>query len=240
VGRQLQAHLGPTGERLESHAHIFHVLGQGRLGLVALENDAARGNDRTIAEKYRCSPGGRPRRLHHQPYEHEPADRARTHHQLLVLQIVHASSVTRPLSAVESHRWRRPSRPSRPAKQARRLPLATLIDVDVVLIGYFSTKEKEYAALMDGFARLIEARGARVVGRFVQRRGVSHGGVDKMNLPLSSRTLFGAGKVREIADAREAANAGAVISFNALTDHQRGVLEQIFGCPIIDRDELDP
>jgi 50S ribosomal subunit-associated GTPase HflX len=140
------------------------------------------------------------------------------------------------LSAVESHRRRRPSRP---AKQLRRLPLTLLIDVDVVLIGYFSAKEKEYAALMDEFARLVEAHGARVIGRFVQRRGVSHGGVDKMNLPLSSRTLFSAGKVREIADAREAANAGAVISFNTLTDHQREALEQIFGCPVICRDELD-
>jgi hypothetical protein len=109
------------------------------------------------------------------------------------------------LSAVESHR-RRP--PSRPARSPRRLPLSTLIDVDVVLIGYFSAKEKAHAALIDGLARLVEARGARVVGRFVQRRGVSHGGTDKMTVPLSSRTLFSAGKVHEIADASEAAGAG--------------------------------
>jgi 50S ribosomal subunit-associated GTPase HflX len=60
-----------------------------------------------------------------------------------------------------------------------------------------------------------------------------------MTVPLSSRTLFSAGKVHEIADASEAAGAGAVVSFNPLTDHQRGTLEQIFGCPVITRDELD-
>lgn len=44
---------------------------------------------------------------------------------------------------------------------------------DVVLIGLFSAKEKQYEARLDELAALAEARGSRVVGRYVQRRGAS-------------------------------------------------------------------
>lgn len=102
---------------------------------------------------------------------------------------------------------------------------------DVVIVGYFSAGQKDYAALMDDAASIMIGLGARVVGRFVQRRGVSDGGVRKMVLPYSRRTLVSSGKAGEIAVACEASGADAVIFLNPLTDHQRTVLAGIFGCP---------
>lgn len=64
-----------------------------------------------------------------------------------------------------------------------------------------------------------------------------------MNLPLSDRTLFSAGKVREIAETCDAADAGAVVTYNRLTDRQRRALRralrQAFGCPVLCWDEVD-
>ncbi|MFF5208722.1 hypothetical protein [Streptosporangium sp. NPDC000396] len=135
-------------------------------------------------------------------------------------------------------RGRRPLRGTRPSK-GRQYPLpAVSAGMDVLLVGYFSAKQKEYAALMDEFADAVTALGARVVGRFVQRRGVSDGGVRAMDRPYSSRTLVSTGKVREIALAREDTNAGAVVFLNPLTDHQRDVLAENLGCPVISSVDL--
>ncbi len=110
--------------------------------------------------------------------------------------------------------------------------------MNVVLVGYFSAKEKQYLTIMDEFADSVLALGAQVVGRFVQRRGVSDGGVRTMDLPYSSRTLVSAGKVEEIALVREKSRAHAVIFLNPLTDHQREALTGLFHCPVITSDDL--
>jgi 50S ribosomal subunit-associated GTPase HflX len=44
---------------------------------------------------------------------------------------------------------------------------------DVVLVGLFPAREQQYDARLDELAALVEARGGRVVGRHVQRRGAS-------------------------------------------------------------------
>ena len=89
--------------------------------------------------------------------------------------------------------------PSEPAqREAFRL---TAVGADVVLVGYFSAKQKDFEALMASAATELAAHGARVVVQIVQRRGVSDGGVQKMGLPYSSRTLLSYGKVREVAQA---------------------------------------
>jgi 50S ribosomal subunit-associated GTPase HflX len=108
----------------------------------------------------------------------------------------------------------------------------------VVLVGLFSAKDKDFQAAMDRLAAAVEARGGRVLGRFVQRRGVSHGGVDKMTAPFSRRTLVSPGKAREVADACRDAGADAVVFANPLTDHQRTVLAEMFACPVFSRDDL--
>lgn len=102
-----------------------------------------------------------------------------------------------------------------------------------MLVGYFSAKQKDFAVRMDTAAVDLTARGAQVVGRVVQRRGVSDGGARKMALPYSSRTLLSSGKAREVAALREETGADAVVFLNALTEHQRRVLTEAFGCPAV-------
>ncbi|MGW2900847.1 HflX-like GTP-binding protein [Streptomyces sp. NPDC001212] len=104
---------------------------------------------------------------------------------------------------------------------------------DVVVVGYFSAKEKDFVTLMASAATELTARGARVVGQSVQRRGVSDGGAQKMGLPYSSRTLLSYGKVREVAEACEQANADAAIFVASLTERQRRALTAILGCPAV-------
>ncbi|MET9621784.1 hypothetical protein ABZZ37_13580 [Streptomyces sp. NPDC006464] len=108
----------------------------------------------------------------------------------------------------------------------------------MLVVGYFSAKEKDFVARMDAAATELAARGARVVGRFVQRRGVSSGGVRTMGLPYSSRTVLGSGKVREVAAAREAAAADVVVFVRPLTGFQQRVLSEIFGCPAVSLSEF--
>ncbi|MBQ1075707.1 hypothetical protein KBX06_21470 [Micromonospora sp. C31] len=115
---------------------------------------------------------------------------------------------------------------------------------DVVLIGLFSAKEKQYEVRLDELAALAEARGSRVVGRYVQRRGASDrwqgrpGGAARMSQPFSRRTLLTHGKVREIAEACRTAQVDAAIFVNALTQLQRRVLADILGCAIFSGDDL--
>ncbi|WP_327395989.1 HflX-like GTP-binding protein [Streptomyces phaeochromogenes] len=132
-------------------------------------------------------------------------------------------------------RDRRPSarRNPRRAGPPANLPGPDLAGADVVIVGYFSAKQKDFAVRMDAAAVGLTARGARVVGRVVQRRGVSDGGARKMTLPYSSRTLLSSGKTREVAALCEDSGADAVIFLNALTEHQRRVLTEAFGCPAV-------
>ncbi|MFC8587696.1 hypothetical protein ACFUGD_24550 [Streptomyces sp. NPDC057217] len=109
-----------------------------------------------------------------------------------------------------------------------------------MLVGYFPAGRRVFAALMDAAADDPTARGARVVARAVQRRGVSRGGVRKTSLPLSPRTLLGAGKVREVAEVRERTGADAVVFLNGLTGHQRLSLTGLFGCPVVGLAEIPP
>ncbi|MGW0577862.1 hypothetical protein ACWD25_18230 [Streptomyces sp. NPDC002920] len=108
---------------------------------------------------------------------------------------------------------------------------------NVVVVGYFSAKEKNFVALMDWAAAELTARGARVVGRIVQRRGVSDGGAKKMSLPYSSRTLLSYGKVREVAAVCEGGDADAAVFVASLTERQQRVLTGILGCPAVSLSE---
>ncbi|MEU3458287.1 hypothetical protein ABZ671_32620 [Micromonospora sp. NPDC006766] len=113
-----------------------------------------------------------------------------------------------------------------------------LAGAEMLLAGLFSAKDTEMDTKLDLLATAVEAYGARVVGRHVQRRGVSHGGADKMATPFSRRTLLSAGKAREVADACRASQVGAVVFANPLTEHQRPVLGEMFGCTVLGREDL--
>lgn len=114
-----------------------------------------------------------------------------------------------------------------------------LAGAGVLIAGLFSGREKDYEAVVEATAALITARGGRVLGRAVQRRGVSDGGVAAMTRPYSRQTLLTAGKIREIAFRCQADGIGAVVFVNALTDHQRLILEGRLGCPVLSRAELE-
>ncbi|MEU9130393.1 hypothetical protein AB0D08_20205 [Kitasatospora sp. NPDC048540] len=109
---------------------------------------------------------------------------------------------------------------------------------EVVLVGYFSAKQKDFETLMASAATELAARGARVVVQIVQRRGVSDGGVQKMSLPYSSRTLLSYGKVREVAQACAQANADAVIFVAALTERQQRTLTAMLGRPAVSLSDI--
>lgn len=117
---------------------------------------------------------------------------------------------------------------------------------DVVLVGLFPAKDKDYEARLDRLAAVAEERGARVVGRFVQRRGVSDrwharpGGATRMSEAFSRRTLLTHGRVREIAEACREAGVDAAVFVNTLTPVQRTVLADLLGCLVISGDDLGP
>jgi 50S ribosomal subunit-associated GTPase HflX len=140
------------------------------------------------------------------------------------------------------YRHRGPDR--RPAPRARpaqvRVPAQDFAAerTEVVIVGYFSGREKDHAAQMDAAARELSALGARVVGRIAQRRGVSRGGARKMGLPLSPRTLLGGGKAREAAALRERTGADAAVFLSPLSPQQRRVLTELLGCPVLSLADL--
>jgi 50S ribosomal subunit-associated GTPase HflX len=101
-----------------------------------------------------------------------------------------------------------------------------------------SRPEKDFRATMARVATLVTGLGGRVVGEFVQRRGVSDGGVTWMSQPFSRRTLLRAGKVQEVAEACRSSGAGTVVFANALNQHQREALEAAFGCPVVSAVDL--
>jgi 50S ribosomal subunit-associated GTPase HflX len=114
--------------------------------------------------------------------------------------------------------------------QAFRIPAA---GADVVLVGYFSAKQQDFATVMGSAVTALAARGARVVAQIVQRRGVSDGGARKMGLPYSSRTLLTYGKVREVALACARADADAAIFVASLTERRQRTLTDMLGRPAV-------
>ena len=119
-------------------------------------------------------------------------------------------------------------------------PASALAGADVALVGLFSAKDHDLDAKLDAAAALVQAQGGRVVGRHVQRRGVSDGGAAKMTAPLSRRTLLSPGKAREVAQACRAAGVTVAVFVNPLTDHQRATLGGLFDCPVISTEDLRP
>ncbi|NUS55659.1 MAG: hypothetical protein HOV66_12510 [Streptomycetaceae bacterium] len=108
----------------------------------------------------------------------------------------------------------------------------------VVLVGLFSARDRDYEARLDAIAARVEALGGRVVGRFAQRRGVSHGGVRLMGRPLSRRFVVGPGKVREIAAACAERDADGVVFANDLDAYHRRWLYQALGVPVLSEADL--
>lgn len=82
----------------------------------------------------------------------------------------------------------------------------------------------------------IVGRGDEVVGKLLQRRGVSRskiqGGSKRMDMPLTQRTLFGPGKTQELAALAQFAEASHLLIFNSITDGQRLALAGLTGTEV--------
>jgi 50S ribosomal subunit-associated GTPase HflX len=116
--------------------------------------------------------------------------------------------------------------------------IPALAAANVALVGLFSGKDGTYGDRLDRLGSLVEAHGGRVVARHVQRRGVSRGGAAKMATPFSRRTLLSPGKAREVAQACRSESVDVAVFVNPLTEHQRAVLADIFGCLVISGEDL--
>ncbi|WP_238015043.1 hypothetical protein KZZ52_33935 [Dactylosporangium sp. AC04546] len=109
----------------------------------------------------------------------------------------------------------------------------------VVLVGLFSAKDRDHQARLDALDARVTALGGRVVERFVQRRGVSDGGVRLMTAPLSRRFLIGPGKLEALATSCSSRNVDAVVFANELSDYQRRWLSARLGRPVLTAADLD-
>ncbi|RKR92118.1 putative GTPase [Micromonospora pisi] len=108
----------------------------------------------------------------------------------------------------------------------------------VVLVGLFSAKVRDYQEQLDALERQVQALGIQVHGRFVQRRGISAGGVRLLTSPLSRRFLLGPGKLEQVVAACEAGNVDAVVFINELTTHQARSLTIRLGRPALTRADV--
>jgi 50S ribosomal subunit-associated GTPase HflX len=111
----------------------------------------------------------------------------------------------------------------------------------VVIAGLLSVKEDVDARFALLSARVIEL-GGEVVGRVVQRRGVSRsrrpGGASKLDAPMNRATFMGRGKASELATTCIEQRASVVVFANRLDPHQRGVLEHLTRTRIVLATEL--
>lgn len=107
-----------------------------------------------------------------------------------------------------------------------------------------SAKNKQAATDLEELESHVERAGAAIVGRVVQRRGVSRspkaGGVARMNSPMSAATVLGSGKVKELAEMVVAREASVVVFLNDLKDTQRVRLEDELGCRVLSSQDLGP
>ncbi|GAA1632638.1 hypothetical protein ACFQY4_37485 [Catellatospora bangladeshensis] len=108
-----------------------------------------------------------------------------------------------------------------------------------VLVGLFSAKERDREPRLDGLEARLGALGVRVQARFVQRRGVSDGGVRLLGSPLSRRFVIGSGKLRQVADACAAHDTDAVVFVNELSAYQRRWLSARLGRPVLAPADLE-
>ncbi|TWT98548.1 hypothetical protein Pla52nx_003443 [Stieleria varia] len=106
-----------------------------------------------------------------------------------------------------------------------------------IIAGLVSAKDKDAPQHIDEVEAMLTRLGATVVGRVVQRRGVSSakkpGGVTKMNAPLRAATIIGAGKVDELAAMASDRQADTVIFVNPLKTSQESRLKEITGCRVL-------
>jgi GTP-binding GTPase N-terminal len=112
----------------------------------------------------------------------------------------------------------------------------------IILAALLSAKVNDPEVVLAGYADKLVSKGGIIVGRVLQRRGVSKskrpGGARRLKAPLNAATYFGTGKVREIAELRRATSAELVVVCASLSPSQLSKLEHGFGCSVLDEAAL--
>jgi 50S ribosomal subunit-associated GTPase HflX len=103
----------------------------------------------------------------------------------------------------------------------------------VIVVGLFSAKDDSYDAVMDELEAAQRGAGNVVVGRAVQRKGVSRGGVKRMRTPVDAATYIGRGKAEEVAALCARTNADLVVFRGAPSISQIVRLQRLFACEVI-------
>ena len=101
-----------------------------------------------------------------------------------------------------------------------------------------SARDDAPSSAVESLEKALAAAGACVVGRLVQRRGVSRdkrpGGAQRMDRPISSATLIGKGKASELAALCGEVSADLVVFQNRLSSTQRSNLRELCGVQVVD------
>ncbi len=113
-------------------------------------------------------------------------------------------------------------------------PNPNLSGATCIVAALVSAKDKSAIARVDEIEADLVQRGAVVVGRLIQRRGVSKGGVKKMGQPLSPTTVISSGKTRELAQLAATQNADTIVFLNDLKTTQASRLSEITSCRVLD------
>jgi hypothetical protein len=107
----------------------------------------------------------------------------------------------------------------------------------IIIVGLFSARDDGHEATMDALAGALAHDGNVVVGRVVQRRGVSRaggpGGARGMDAPMDAATYLGRGKATEVAQLRRSTNADLVVVRGAPSATQLARLREIIGCEVV-------
>jgi|GEM_PF-6414591 len=115
-------------------------------------------------------------------------------------------------------------------------PLPHLKGRRCVIVALLSARVPDPDTILGEMESAVQTAGGTVVGRMVQRRGASRskrrGGSNRMDQPLTQRTLLGTGKTAELAILAESTKADAVLMYNGLTPRQRRALNEFTGCEV--------
>ena len=116
-----------------------------------------------------------------------------------------------------------------------KVPSIELRNARCLVCALLSARHADPEGTLSQMEIAVKELGAICVGRVLQRRGVSRskspGGASKMDQPLT-RSLFGKGKVRELAAQASSSQADILVVFNTLTLVQRCALADSTGCRI--------
>jgi 50S ribosomal subunit-associated GTPase HflX len=112
----------------------------------------------------------------------------------------------------------------------------------VIIAGLISYKAAISESSFYELENYIENKGGKVVGKLLQRRGVSRskmaGGAKKLNQPLDSSTFIGKGKADELKEICNKTKSDTVVFINKLKKTQIEKLSLLTDCEVISLPEF--